>query len=276
MFTAEHLTDYKTNGYTVVRDLVPVELLESVNDEIAALFEAQLRHLQLPVNQGSTREALRDNAKRLLDANVDRYIATARMAQELPSVAQILCSERIVELAVQFEITFPIQSTKPIVHIMADALRIPGGYHMSPPHQDWRSTQGSLDSIVLWIPTVSVRTNSHALKVAPGSHKLGLLDTVEHIMTPTVADARISDASFIAVPVEPGDVIVFSTFMVHRTGEEDDGLVRIALSTRFNNAAEPTFVERGFPTPYKYSYRLDLITPDFPRVQQVDDLFSGD
>jgi phytanoyl-CoA hydroxylase len=276
MFTVDHLTEYKTNGYTVVRDLLPVDRLESINAEIAALFEAQLRYLQLPVTPGGSREAFRDNAKRLLDADVSRYIATARMSQELPSVAQVLISDPIVNLGRQFGITFPIASTKPIVHIMADALKIPGGYHTSPPHQDWRSMQGSLDSIVLWMPTVPVKTNSHALQVVPGSHKLGLLDTVEHIMTPTVADSRITDAGFVPVPTEPGDVIVFSSFMVHRTGDEDDGLVRIALSTRFNNADEPTFVERGFPTTYKYSYRLDFITPDFPRVDQVDAIFSDD
>ena len=95
-------------------------------------------------------------------------------------------------------------------------------------------------------------------------------------MTPTVADARITDESFVPVPAEPGDVIVFSSFMVHRTGEEGDGLVRVALSTRFNNAMEGTFVARGYPTPYKYSYRLDLMTPDFPSVEQVDSLFSSD
>ncbi|HTC29447.1 MAG TPA: phytanoyl-CoA dioxygenase family protein [Candidatus Acidoferrum sp.] len=276
MFTVDQLTEYKANGYTVVREVLPVDRLQSINAEIAALFEAQLRYLQLPVTPGESREAFRDNAKRLLDADVGRYIATSRMSQELPSVAQVLISEPIVNLGRQFGITFPIASTKPIVHIMADVLKIPGGYHMSPPHQDWRSMQGSLDSIVLWMPTVPVKANSHVLKVVPGSHKLGLLDTVEHIMTPTVADPRITDAGFVPVPAEPGDVIVFSSFMVHRTGDEGDGLVRVALSTRFNNADEPTFVERGFPTTYKYSYRLDLITPDFPRADQIDAIFSGD
>ena len=52
--------------------------------------------------------------------------------------------------------------------------------------------------------------------------------------------------------------------MVHRTSEHDDGLVRIALSGRFNNALEKTYVEHGYPTPYKYSYQTDLIRQGLP------------
>jgi ectoine hydroxylase-related dioxygenase (phytanoyl-CoA dioxygenase family) len=156
---------------------------------------------------------------------------------------------------------------------MSDALKIPNGYHKSPPHQDWRSMQGSLDSIVMWMPTVPVVATSHPLEVAPRSHLMGLLATVDHIMTPTVADPRVTEQSFVPLPVEPGDVIVFSSFMVHRTGEQGDGSVRVAFSTRFNNAREPSYVKRAYPTPYKFSYRLDLMTPDFPTVEDVAAVF---
>jgi ectoine hydroxylase-related dioxygenase (phytanoyl-CoA dioxygenase family) len=154
---------------------------------------------------------------------------------------------------------------------MADDLKIPNGYHKSPAHQDWRSIQGSLDNLVLWIPTTPVAATSNALEVVRGSHLLGLLPTAQHIMTPMVDDPRIKETDFEPLPVAPGDVIAFSSFLVHRTGECGDGLVRIALSTRFNNAFEPTYVQRGYATPYKYAYRLDLMVPGFPTEAQVQD-----
>ena len=262
------------DGYVVLRDCLPVAPLDAINDEIAALFEIQVRGQGLPVVPGRTREALHANALRLLHHDVARYIATSRMTQELPSVARLLVGETIVDLVRELGIAFPIVSTKPSVHTMAEDLKIPGGYHKTPPHQDWRSIQGSLDNVVLWIPTTPVNADSHVLEVVPGSHTLGLLDTVEHIMTPTVNDPRITDDRFVGLPVRPGDVIVFSAFTVHRTGERGDGLARIALSTRFNNALEPTYVERGFTTPYKYAYRLDLMVPDFPRPEHIEALYG--
>ena len=61
-------------------------------------------------------------------------------------------------------------------------------------------------------------------------------------MTPTVSDPRITEDSYVSLPMQPGDVVAFSSFLVHRTGETGDGQVRIAFSTRYNNAEEPTYV----------------------------------
>ncbi len=133
--------------------------------------------------------------------------------------------------------------------------------------------QGSLDSIVVWAPTTPAPETGHPLQVVPRSHLLGLLDTAEHIQTPTVDDPRITEDSFQSLSLQPGDVVAFSTFLVHRTGEVGDGHVRIAFSTRFNNAAEPTYVGHGYPTPYKYSYRTDLMVPGFPTPADIARIF---
>jgi phytanoyl-CoA hydroxylase len=270
----EWLRAYRDDGYFVARGILPIGELDQINREIAELFVIQLEARGLPVDAGMTRSALHSNARRLLKADVAAYIGAARLTQDLPSVHRMLLSQPIMDLVAVLGLARPVVSAKPSIHIMSDELRIPNGYHKSPPHQDWRSMQGSLDSIVLWMPTVPVTARSHPLEVVPGSHRLGLLDTAEHIMTPTVNDPRIMDESFVPVPTEPGDVIVFTSFMVHRTGEQGDGNVRIALSTRFNNAREPTYVKRGFATPYKFSYRLDLMVPDFPTLKDVEAVFD--
>ena len=266
---------YRSEGYVVARGIIDVGSLDEINREIADLFILQLRRLGLRVKEGASREAFRDNAIGLLKADVPTYISTARLTQMLPSVHRLLISQPIMKLAKELGIDFPVISTKAAIHIMSDDLKIPNGYHKSPPHQDWRSIQGSVDSIVFWLPTNPVSLDSHPLEVIPKSHLLGLLNTTEHIMTPTVEDPRISDEMYVPITVEPGDVIAFSSFMVHRTGDRDDGLVRIALSVRFNNASEPTYVAHGFPTPYKYSYRLDLMFKDFPTSADLKSIFPG-
>jgi ectoine hydroxylase-related dioxygenase (phytanoyl-CoA dioxygenase family) len=261
------------DGYVVVRGVLDPKDLDAINAEMAELFVLQLRRLGLPVDGGGSREAWLANAARLLAVDVEAYISTARLTQMVPAAHRLMVSQPILSLARDLGVAVPVISTRLSNHIMSDALRIPGGYHKSPPHQDWRSMQGSLDSIVLWVPTTPVTEASHPLQVVPRSHLLGLLDTVEHIMTPTVSDPRITEDQFQSLPMQPGDVVAFSSFTVHRTGETGDGQVRIAFSTRFNNAAEPTYVEHGYPTPYKYSYRTDLMVPDFPRPADIARIF---
>ena len=266
---------YLAEGYVVARGILDRTELASINEEIAELFAIQLRRLDLPVEPGSSREAFKTNAVRLLRTDVPTYISTARLTQNLPSVNRLLICDTILDFSRQLGIALPVISTRASIHLMTGDLKIPNGYHKSPPHQDWRSMQGSLDSIVYWIPTTPVSATSNPLEVVPKSHLLGLLNTVEHIMTPTVSDPRITDDSYVPVAVDPGDVIFFSSFMVHRTSERDDGLVRIALSGRLNNAREKTYVEHGYPTPYKYSYRTDLMFPDFPSLAEVGTIFPA-
>jgi ectoine hydroxylase-related dioxygenase (phytanoyl-CoA dioxygenase family) len=268
-----HRDSFLSDGYVVARGIIDAGALASINDEMSELFAIQLRRLGLPVDGGNGREAFLSNALRLLQADVAAYISTARLTQMLPSVHRLLVCDAILDLARELGLAFPVISTRVSIHIMSDLLKIPNGYHKSPPHQDWRSMQGSLDSIVLWLPTTPVSAKSHPLEVVPKSHLFGLLDTVEHIMTPTVSDPRASEDQYVSVPLPPGDVIVFSSFLVHRTSDQDDGLARIALSGRFNNALEPTYVAHGYPTPYKYSYQTELIFKDFPGQSDLAKIF---
>lgn len=243
------------DGFDVLHGILNTFALKSIANEIAALFVLQAKHIGINTfGLLDSEESLHEVALALLQADPKRYINAARESQNLPRIHRLLLDDVILATVRHcYGIDFPVISTKASVHIMADDLVVPGGYHRSPAHQDWRSIQGSLDNVVLWIPLTPVRGNG--LEVIRGSHKHGLLPTKEHIMTPEVIDPERL-GPWEAINCDPGDVVAFSSFLVHRTAA-GPGL-RIAISTRFSNAAEPTFIERGFPTPYKTTYRLDV------------------
>jgi ectoine hydroxylase-related dioxygenase (phytanoyl-CoA dioxygenase family) len=267
---------FVAEGYVVFRGVLDTAWLDEINAEMLELFHIQLRRLGLPISDtGDFREDFHADALALLRADVPAYISTARMTQMFPSVHRLMISEPVMQIARRLGIGFPVISTRVSNHIISDLLKIPGGYHKSPPHQDWRSIQGSLDSIVLWAPTTPVTEQSHPLEVVPRSHLFGLCPTVDHIQTPAVEDPRIREEDYVPLAMQPGDIVAFSTFLVHRTGEQGDGRVRVAYSGRFNNAAEPTFVEHGYPTPYKYAYQTDLIVPDFPKPADLRAIFPA-
>jgi ectoine hydroxylase-related dioxygenase (phytanoyl-CoA dioxygenase family) len=274
----DHGTDrarFLAEGYVVLKHVLDAASLAVINREITELFAIQLRRLDRPVDPGNSQQAFTNNALRLLQADVPAYVNTARLTQYLPSVHRLLICDPILDIARGLGIEFPVISTRPSIHFMSSALKVPGGYHKTPPHQEWRSMQGSLDSIVFWLPTTPVSARSNPMEFVPKSHLLGLLDTVAHIMTPAVSDPRITDDMFIPITADPGDIIFFSSFMVHRTSEADDGLVRIALSGRLNNAREKTYAEHGYPTPYKYSYRTDLMYEGFPTSADIAAIFPA-
>jgi hypothetical protein len=270
---AVDLARYRRDGYLVVRGFFDPAELSAVLEEMTGLFRLQLARLGLEASPGRGREAFLEDALRLLRTDPALYIATARLTQMLPRAQRLMTSEALCDLARALGLTAPVVSTRVSNHIMSDALKIPGGYHKSPPHQDWRSMQGSLDSLVVWAPLTPAGPRAYPLEVVPGSHRLGLLETQAHIMTPTVSDPRIGEEDYLALTLEPGDVAAFSSFLVHRTGEEGGNVVRIAFSGRFNNAAEPSFVARGFPTPYKYSYQTELLFEGFGAAADVAGVF---
>ena len=245
---------YARHGYAVFERWLPTEWLSSITHEMAELFAFQVSQIGL-LSSGLHRDGLallREPGGKIL-SGVERYVNAARMTQDLPSVHQVLTDGRLVAMAKFLGLSHPVISTKASVHIMADDLAVPGGYHRSPPHQDWRSNQGSLDNLVLWIPLTPVRGNG--LEVIRGSHKYGLLPTTDHMQTPEVVDPERL-GPWEKIDCDPGDVVAFSSFLVHRTAA-GPGL-RIAISTRFNNAVEPSFVKRGFPSHYRTTQRTDV------------------
>jgi len=239
--------DYCRDGFVVPRNQLDHAQIGTIRDDMARVFAHQMSACSLEPTSFADADGWRDNLCRLFDTDTNSYLAAARQCQMLPSVHALGTSPAVLSLLNEIGLSEPAISTKPVCHFMTDHLHIPGGYHKAPPHQDWRSMQGSLDGCVVWIPLSLTDENAYPVEVVPGSHKLGLLDTEPHVATPMVVDPRIRAEDYVPVLMKPGDLAAFSGFLVHRTSEQGDDRVRLAISFRYNNLAEPTFVEHRYP-----------------------------
>ena len=65
---------------------------------------------------------------------------------------------------------FPNVSTRPVLFFNSRHLAEKEVYWKVSPHQDWRSMQGSLDSVVVWLPLCDIDVALGALEVVPQSH----------------------------------------------------------------------------------------------------------
>jgi phytanoyl-CoA hydroxylase len=270
---ARVLDDFRRDGYTIVRGLVPHDTLDSIAREISGVLVRRAHSLDIPIGDGSGRADLTAQLVALFESDPTNYMAAAKLTQHLVAVHQLGVGAEILSVVAALGLSDPAISTRPVIHYMADKLRISGGYHKTPAHQDWRSVQGSLDGITIWLPLFDVTERDYPLEVVPASHRRGLLPSAEHAFGHCVAEGYVDDSEFVTVPVARGDAIFFSGFLVHRTGTEGGDLARIALSYRFNNAAEPTFVERNYTDRYLYRAQNDLVFPDFPRSADIEGTF---
>jgi hypothetical protein len=266
---------YRESGYSLVRGLLPRDAVEAVLVEVDAVFAQQLgRCGARPVRYGGEATVL-GNMERLLAADVKRYLAAARHVAKLASLQALVSSPPVLALARDLGLETPTIATTPVVHIMGDTLRIPGGYFGIAPHQDWPSMQGGLDTFTMWVPLMDVGAGRFPVEVIPGSHRRGLW---EGEVTDNTLEIKkgFTDSDFVPVPAMRGDALVFTAFTVHRTGLGGCRGLRIASSTRYESSTEPTFVDRGYPCAYKRTVDRGFIHPGFPTPEQVAALYRDD
>ncbi len=271
MVDAELRKSFDRDGYVLLPGAIDRAPLQIVLEQCRDLIHRQLRRHGGKVDPDAAPDvALLD----LFRIAMPSYLAAAKLTQYLPSLHRLGTSDAVLGLLGRLGIVHPVISTRPVMHIVGEELRVPGGYHRTPPHQDWRSVQGSLDAVVVWLPLVEAGSDSAPLEVIPGSHRHGLYPAQSDPFGNRVADGAVDEADFLPVLAAPGDVVVFSMFLVHRTGARQSSGVRWSASFRYNNLDEPSFAERDFPNPYIYRPREDLLVPDFPATEDLQDIFG--
>jgi phytanoyl-CoA hydroxylase len=269
------LAQFRRDGFCIARGSIGVETLDLLAADIGSVFGRRARHLGLDTADPLDQPGLSALLIRLFGHDRQAYIAAARQTQHLASVHRLGLAPELMQVVAELGLTVPALSTRPVIHFMADQLKIDGGYHKTPGHQDWRSVQGSLDGITIWLPLFDVGVHDYPLEVIRASHRGGLLPSVEDPFGHRIADGQVDETDFSPVLVRRGDVIFFSGFLVHRTGNAGGGRVRIALSYRYNNAAEPSFVARNYPSPYIYRPDMRLLQENFPTAADVSRVFAA-
>src|SRR5579864_756948 len=169
------LAPFRRDGFAVVRNLIPIATLDSLVADIAGVFSRRARALGPDFPEPVDHPSLSALLTRLFGHDQSAYIATARQTQHLASVHRLGLGPELMGVVSELGLAVPALSTRPVIHYMADLLKIEGGYHKTPIHQDWRSVQGSLDGLSIWLPLFDVGANDYPLEVISGSHRRGLL-----------------------------------------------------------------------------------------------------
>ena len=187
--------------------------------------------------------------------------------------SEIITEIRLAEAAKEIGYEFPIIGVRPAMQFNSRYLSKGGSHWKLGSHQDWRTGQGSLDSAVCWFPLVDCGADLGSLQIIPGSHRNGLLDAQGNGYLGTIKE-ELPEDKFVQTSFEVGDLLLFSAFLVHRSGENSTQNIRWSIQLRYNNMEEKTFQERGFPMPYIYKPEEELVTPNFPKREMLDKIFA--
>lgn len=267
------IEEFRRQGFLHLKGFFDPAEVEQIRCEAKEVFIRQMLSRGIVSRPPAEEAGFEQALYRYFESDLTGFMNCGKHIQHLISLHRLAVDPRIEATLRELQLQSPNICTRPVLFFNSRHLAKKEIYWRVFTHQDWRSMQGSLDSVVVWIPLVDVDRRLGALEIVPGSHRRGLL-------TSSVEDGfgkveGFSDDQFAAVEAQPGDAIFFSAFLVHRSGNNQTRSIRWSCHFRYNNLEEPTFIARGYPHPYIYKPAEELLTPGFPTVEEVQQVFEG-
>ena len=269
---------FADEGFCIFRNKANKDLIENI---ISQFKDSLIRQLSLHEIDYSQDLSIDYYIRLLATHNLPAYFSCIKAAETFYSMYELMVSpeiKQICESAGFPAISMPIRPAFHIVDpVISELVLKQKGFHELPQHQDWSALQSSIDTLVFWIPIIDIDESTPGLELAPKSHLLGQLPTKNHVFGHTIDDPfKIADEQFIKPHLCSGDVLVFSSFLVHRSESSlsyPNNASRIALSFRASNMADPDFAARKYHRSYQtiisYNHGQSLVSP-----QQIKDKMS--
>lgn len=109
----------------------------------------------------------------------------------------------------------------------------------TPSHQDFPHIQGTTETMSLWLPLGDCPSEMGGLAIARGSHKDGVRDFTVSNGAGAMEVIDPLEGSWVAGPLEAGDVLIFHSLTVHKGLPNLTDRLRLSLDNRYQRASEP-------------------------------------
>lgn len=267
---------YKKNGYLFLKDFFSKDDIKKVLDDAKGVFLRQFiekKYISKCTLEDISDEVFNDFLYRLFDEDMECLSNSGKQIQHLISLHSLSLQNKVIDLLKEMGLETPIISTRPVLYFNHPKLAKQKVFHAVDAHQDWRSMQGSLNSVVIWIPLVDINKDLGALEILPSSHLDGLrTDHVENGFG-MVALSKEKEDKLISIEIKTGDALLFSSFLIHQSGNNITNKPRWSCHFRYNDLEDTTFIKRKYAHPYIYKPSEELITKDFPSKEELLKIF---
>ena len=220
-----NLEELKKHGYFIVKNFLSHDTIENIKETYQNIFLKQIKSNNFN-NETDIPHSFDEAITYLYKHEKELFISSAKQSQKILPLYEIASSVEVKELLDSIEIENPVISYMPLLLFNSKILND----YITPFHQDWRSMQGSLDSIVIWIPLQDVYDGFGNIEFVKGSHKYGLLKSEKDTWYRKLKK-QINPNDVCSVNIKKGDALVFSTFLIHRTGINHEKKYTLVCST---------------------------------------------
>lgn len=238
------------DGYIILRNFFEKDKIDSCLNLAKRVFEIQFEHFGYPVFYGYNEDqCFKNNMIRLFNEHEEVFKNCGKLIQTGLMPLYNLASDWDLGNLLGDILEFPNMCTRPVLYFNHPELAKSEEYYKSPLHQDWPSMKSSKNSLIVWVPLVNVNKENGSIILYPGSHKLGVLPFEIKGGFANVKEPNIK-------PIQPelniGDICIFSSLLVHQSGEITNDSIRWSCHFRYTDMLEQDFIERGYENPYQY------------------------
>jgi phytanoyl-CoA hydroxylase len=259
----EYSKFYKKEGYVVFTDLFAADELKDIVEDLLKVFEkrfsgvSEKKGIELLYSEYSrNREAWRDCASKMWDVF---------------GVLQCATKREVKNVLVDLGIRSPIIATRPEVRT-----DMPNDVNYQQPwHQDWIYGQTSLNAVTLWIPLQDVSKENGTIDIIPKSHLLGLAPVQEKANPRRleINDPVFTSGEYKTVELKLGECVIFSQFLIHRSGNNVSELPRLTFQGRFADYSDELYVANGFFDSFRAQAAGKELRTN-PTIEQINRYFT--
>lgn len=264
---------FYSNGFILKKKLLSKKITQQIILDIHQVFKNKLEYdgFDFTIKKGIIEsEDLFEYYKK----NKEGYIGCMRVIQKIPSIYSLSTSKKILNTLRKIGLKEPIVSQEPLTMLNNKNTSRKVSDWKTPSHQDWRSRQGSLNSVVVWIGLVDITPDIGPVQIIPESHKRGLIPAEKDEWFMKIKESYLKEEDFLSVPIEAGDAIIFSQLLVHRSGNNISNKFRYSLQYRYDDLLETSYLKRNYPNSRGSLPSTKLITPNFPKKEDIKEIFT--
>ena len=225
---------YKKNGFLIFNTGLK-NTLSSIRKKIIKIFDNSSKMNGL--------KTIKNDKDIINFSNVNHklWVAAYDQLRFLPEVLALSNEQTILKEIKKCGIKFPVVNANVL---RADMPNIDPSVY-SPfkiPHQDYKYYQGSQNAVILWLPLQNADLKIGPINIVKGSHKNGFISD---------GGDSINDTKFTPVPIKLGKALLFSHWLVHRSGKNRSNNIRFSLQFCFNDLNDKEWAKRKFFFPKK-------------------------
>lgn len=241
---------YNRFGCVLLRGFFAAAELAPLREELRQLIDLLRANAGLPVREPAPGERFDAGFLELVAKDPEAGKALFDACRRLPSVHRLSVAEKPMALA-QALMAAGLPMVNPYKTVRIDYAQRED--YLLPWHQDYPYVQDSIDALILWIPLHDVDEHNGCVMVAPGSHRGGIQPVRMRDCGPCGKQLELAEPGVTArwphlrIPARAGDVLLFSTLMLHRSFPNLTPSPRWTLQLRYGNYADPFVLRRHWP-----------------------------